>query len=88
MPSNALARLVRELSWQGTARQYGLNWKSVPTIMKRAVQYGLNHRGRPATRNPCLYVIRQFPCTIAHGTITDSTARQPEFPVVLFRAAR
>ena len=39
--SNAVARLARELSWQGTARQYGLNWKSVATIVKRAVQYGL-----------------------------------------------
>ena len=45
--SNAVARLARELSWQGTARQYGLNWKSVATIVKRAVQYGLRHRKRP-----------------------------------------
>jgi transposase len=45
--SNAVARLARELSWQGTARQYGLNWKSVATIVKRAVQYGLKHRARP-----------------------------------------
>ena len=45
--SNAVARLTRELSWQGTARQYGLNWKSVATIVKRAVQYGLKHRTRP-----------------------------------------
>jgi transposase len=45
--SNAVARLARELSWQGTARQYGLNWKSVATIVKRAVQYGLRHRTRP-----------------------------------------
>lgn len=45
--SNAVARLARELSWQGTARQYGLNWKSVATIVKRAVQYGLRHRRRP-----------------------------------------
>jgi len=36
-----------ELAWQGTARQYGLNWKSVATIVKRAVQYGLRHRARP-----------------------------------------
>jgi hypothetical protein len=35
--SNAAARLARELSWQGTARQYALNWKSVATIVKRAV---------------------------------------------------
>lgn len=46
--SNAVAVLARELSWQGTARQYGLNWKSVATIVKRAVQYGLRNRVRPA----------------------------------------
>ena len=45
--SNAVALLARELSWQGTAREYGLNWKSVATIVKRAVQYGLKHRKRP-----------------------------------------
>jgi transposase len=45
--ANAVAVLARELSWQGTARQYGLNWKSVATIVKRAVQYGLKHRARP-----------------------------------------
>jgi len=45
--SNAVARLARELSWQGTAREYGLNWKSVATIVKRAVAYGLRHRARP-----------------------------------------
>ena len=39
--------LARELSWQGTARQYGLNWKSVATMVKRAVQYGLRNRSRP-----------------------------------------
>src|ERR1022692_3459995 len=45
--SNAVAKLARELSWLGTARQYGLNWKSVATIVKRAVEYGLRHRARP-----------------------------------------
>lgn len=45
--SNAVARLARELSWQGTARQYGLNWKSVAMIVQRAVEYGLRHRARP-----------------------------------------
>ena len=44
---NAVALLARELSWQGTARQYGLNWKSVATIVGRAVAYGLRHRARP-----------------------------------------
>lgn len=46
-PSNAVAQLARELSWQGTARQYGLNWKAVATIVKRTVQYGLKNRSRP-----------------------------------------
>lgn len=45
--ANAVAALARELSWQGTAREYGLNWKSVATIVKRAVAYGLRHRKRP-----------------------------------------
>jgi transposase len=46
--ADAVATLARELSWQGTAREYGLNWKSVATIVKRAVEYGLRHRARPA----------------------------------------
>ncbi len=45
--SNAVAVMARDLSWQGTARHYGLNWKSVATIVKRAVDYGLRHRKRP-----------------------------------------
>src|SRR6202008_589760 len=45
--SNAVAVLARELSGQGTGRQYGLNWKSVAAIVKRAVQYGLRHGQRP-----------------------------------------
>ncbi|HEY3618105.1 MAG TPA: ISL3 family transposase, partial [Candidatus Sulfotelmatobacter sp.] len=45
--SHAVARLARELSWQGTARQYGLNWKTVAGIVKRAVRYGLRTRKRP-----------------------------------------
>ena len=48
--SNAVALLARELSWQGTAREYGLNWKSVATIVQRAVQYGRKHRARD---RPC-----------------------------------
>jgi transposase len=45
--ANAVAVLARELSWQGTAREYRLNWKCVATIVKRAVRYGLRHRKRP-----------------------------------------
>ena len=48
--ANAVAMLAREWSWQGAARQYGLNWKSVATIVKRAVQYGLKNRARPPVR--------------------------------------
>jgi hypothetical protein len=43
---NAVAGLARELSWQRTARQDGLNWKSVAAIVKRAVEYGLCLRVR------------------------------------------
>ena len=45
--SNAVAVLARELSWQGTAREYGLDWKTVATIVKRAVKHGLANRARP-----------------------------------------
>jgi hypothetical protein len=48
---NAVAVLARELSWQGTAREYGLNWKSVATIVKRAV---VIRAGWPAAANPGL----------------------------------
>src|SRR5215471_1378021 len=45
--ANGVAVLARELSWQGTARQYGLDWKSVASIVRRAVDYGRRHRKRP-----------------------------------------
>ena len=45
--ANAVARLARELSWRGTARQYELNWKTVAGIVQRAVRYGLRNRKRP-----------------------------------------
>jgi len=45
--AHAVARLGRELSWQGTARQYELNWKTVAGIVQRAVRYGLGNRKRP-----------------------------------------
>ena len=44
--ANAVAVLARELSWQGTAREYGLDWKTVATIVRRAVKYGLAKRAR------------------------------------------
>jgi transposase len=45
--ANAVAILARELSWHGTAREYRLDWKTVATIVKRAVTYGLANRARP-----------------------------------------
>ena len=45
--ANAVASLTRELSWQGTARHYSLNWKTVAGVVQRAVRYGLRHRKRP-----------------------------------------
>jgi transposase len=36
--------LARSQSWQETARVYGLNWKSVAGIVRRAVEYGLAQR--------------------------------------------
>jgi transposase len=45
--AHAVASLAREVSWQTTTRRYGLNWRSVATVVKRAVRYGLKHRARP-----------------------------------------
>ena len=45
--ANAVASLTRELSWQGTARHFALNWKTVAGIVQRAVRYGLRQRKRP-----------------------------------------
>ena len=41
------------LSWQGTARQYRLNWKSVVTIVKRTVEHGLKNQSRRAVAGIC-----------------------------------
>ena len=38
--------LAQRESWQETARVYGLNWKSVATLVRRAVDYGLAQRRR------------------------------------------
>lgn len=46
--ARSVAVLTRELSWQKAAQHFGLNWKSVATIVRRAVQYGLKHRSRRA----------------------------------------
>src|SRR3989442_13588129 len=42
--SNAVARLARELSWQGTARHDGLNWKGGGSMGERGGAHGLGHR--------------------------------------------
>ena len=44
--ARAVAELAQQLSWQGTGRYFGLDWKSVASIVKRAVEYGLRHRHR------------------------------------------
>jgi hypothetical protein len=43
--SQAGAVLARELSRKGTARASGWNWKSVATLVKRAVQYRVEAPG-------------------------------------------
>lgn len=44
--ARAVAELARQLSWQQTARHFRLNWKSVASIVRRVVAYGLKHRRR------------------------------------------
>ena len=40
----AVATLSRELSWKATAQHFGLNWKTVASAIKAAVDRGLTHR--------------------------------------------
>jgi len=44
--AGAVVALARTQSWQETARLYGLNWKSVAGLVRRAVEYGLAERRR------------------------------------------
>ena len=44
--ARAVAGLARKLSWQETARYFGLDWKSVASIVQRVVAYGLERRRR------------------------------------------
>jgi transposase len=39
-----IARLSRQLSWKEAAAHYGVGWKTVATVVQRAVAWGLNHR--------------------------------------------
>ena len=42
--ARAVAELARHLSWQETARHFRLDWKSVASIARRVVTYGLERR--------------------------------------------
>jgi transposase len=42
----AVAELAQHLSWQETARHFRLDWKSVASIVRRVVAYGLERRRR------------------------------------------
>ena len=42
--SRSIATLSRVLSWQETAKHFGVDWKTVATVVKRAVEWGLDHR--------------------------------------------
>ncbi len=44
--AGAVAVMARSQSWQETARVYRLNWKSVASVVRRAVEYGLAARNR------------------------------------------
>jgi len=44
--ARAVAELARHLRWQQTARHFRLDWKSVATIVRRVVAYGLERRRR------------------------------------------
>jgi transposase len=42
--AHAVAVLARQMSWQQTATHYRLNWKTVASVVRRAVEYGLRER--------------------------------------------
>jgi transposase len=42
----AVAVMARKLSGKETAEHFGLNWKTVAAVVRRAVAYGLRHRKR------------------------------------------
>ena len=44
--ARSVAELARQLSWQETARHFRLDWKSVASIVRRVVAYGLERRRR------------------------------------------
>jgi len=44
--AHAVAVLARQMSWHQTATHYRLNWKTVASVVRRAVEYGLRERRR------------------------------------------
>src|ERR1035441_5942445 len=76
--SNAVAKLARGVSWQGTARQYGLNWKSVATIVKRAEEDRYKNRTRaPAmVRRAEQYGLKPGPRPPVHVIGIDEVSRR------------
>jgi len=48
--AQAVARLARQMSWKQVACHYGLDWKTVAAVVRRAVAYGLAHRKRRPLR--------------------------------------
>ncbi len=42
--ATSIAVLSRSLSWSETANHFGVNWKTVSTVVKRAVEWGLKNR--------------------------------------------
>lgn len=48
--ARAVAILARQMSWKGVAGHYGLDWKTVASVVRRAVEYALAHRKRKRLR--------------------------------------
>lgn len=42
--ARSIATLSRVLSWREAAKHFGVDWKVVATVVKRAVEWGLSHR--------------------------------------------
>jgi len=42
--AHAIATLARQLTWQETATHFGVDWKTVAGVVRRAVEWGLAHR--------------------------------------------
>lgn len=40
----AIATLAQQLAWLETAMHFGVDWKTVASVVRRAVEWGLTHR--------------------------------------------